>query len=996
MDDAHQFGDLKSVIALLDNTRPDRSFRMVFTARRIALAAVKEATEGYRTGGPIELKPWSDEEIRTFLHEEYNIGINLYVDRILYMAKGNPRIAAMVASIIHKAKGYRGFQDVAHAFQLYYSKDKAAGTAWEDPGTLRVLWAFSFFRHIEGTKYQARVLPDLLPLLDMDMATFWAKARALDRLELLDLHGPEGPGLIADDTFGTYLVHRVLFQEKEVALDAVLTACFPKHREPIVIAINSVLNVFHTSGEEEYLAQAVSTAIAHFTEVNDMDTVGELHEAFWAIDPTRTLAYAQQLVEAVPEEPSTVDYAFDDQGKAHSHFDAALRLLGRFGECPDPGLRTAAAELMLRYLHRCPSKAAEVAGAMVAAFDMDEKAEGYQYLSQRELAQLLIGLSQKGDAAATGLFFATAKNFLSVQTWRILSTRKRNTVSSRVHRPAVNANLKKLRNLVWGHVFALWRNSAYQAQVIKVLREHMGGMYHEVSKKLLAFDAEHIASFCMDQLDPEDLDHCILVHELLSFWRRRGVRPKQALAAYFMNDVFQLKLDLSFDRLTKNIDTDELEDHDAWLMRLHALGEGTAPAALRRMMKPALLIRKSEKGGMFPLGVSRAMEFVLLGATEGDPLALAQELRLAFHVGNPLGLGPGDLLARAFDELDAEALEALLSSGPFEGRTGWWLAYFDELAKRGKKLADPGVFERTVMEAVSIGYHLSLRVLFHFQEQCPGLIVAITRTVIEKEEKRGHTEFWLVRLFQERHMEVKDLFAPFADDMELLQRAFYHTVCRGMLHKQAPVVFKALLEADASFAERWVNWRYQKEYYLPKPEDFKLVFIWQRADAPQLMDVLYAVACKAPKLVCGNDDYLTSFFLPNAGEEWTAEVAAAQDAWLRMHIAQDHGQLERCRVLMGIVHALPQHRRLALLEHFINQKPEDRIFRETVLELRFSRVTMKGPGVGLCKLEFYEMLRTCCKGLAGLKYRRLLEEAAKSTKEEVKEEEVEQMIEERW
>ena len=119
LDDAQRMGDLQRAMELLVHERSDRTMRFVCTVRRFALAQVRETMGLIAKQEVLHLKPWTDDELRTFLREEFKIQRNLYVDRILYMAKGNPRHAAMVASIISEVGANQGFRHVAQAFSLY-------------------------------------------------------------------------------------------------------------------------------------------------------------------------------------------------------------------------------------------------------------------------------------------------------------------------------------------------------------------------------------------------------------------------------------------------------------------------------------------------------------------------------------------------------------------------------------------------------------------------------------------------------------------------------------------------------------------------------------------------------------------------------------------------------------------------------------------------------------------------------------------------------------
>ncbi|HRF79989.1 MAG TPA: hypothetical protein PL070_07880, partial [Flavobacteriales bacterium] len=555
LDDAHRMGDLPRVLDLLGHERNDREIHVLCTVRRISLAHVREVLGIITDEAQLILEPWTDDELRTFLDKQYNIQRNLYVDRILDMARGNPRTAAMVASIILKVGDYKGFTHVAHAFRLYYKEHLGRIAAFADTDRLKVLFSFAFFHHIEGTAYEIPILPRLLPLLGMEQETFWSHARELDRLELIDLLGDEGPGLIADETFGTFLVHHVLFDKRHLDLGKLLITFFDGYREKVVAAINAVLNIFHDEGDVGLLRKAVQEAFRHFEEAGKEGVLVDLHEVFHDVAPTRTLQFVDKLIRSIPAEAHGTPYQFDDERHAHV-LDEPLGILRCYGTGAPKDVRSTAVDLMLAFLERQPSKGAQVVKALVGAFDMHEWAEATGYQDQRDVAEQLIGLSQAGNAAATGLFYGLAHNYLAAQSWRVVPTRKRNQISSRIHVPYLNAPMKALRRMVWGHIFELYERSEQRDRVIKAVKDHLAAFDVRGDKKLVAFDAELIRGFFMRALDPNDNAHCILVRDLLQHWQRQGLEVGPELAGHFTNPTFKLMQLLRYDRSLADRDDD--------------------------------------------------------------------------------------------------------------------------------------------------------------------------------------------------------------------------------------------------------------------------------------------------------------------------------------------------------------------------------------------------------------------------------------------------------
>jgi hypothetical protein len=59
------------------------------------------------------IDPFSGEEIKKFLQVEFKINNHLYLDRIVDIAQGNPRLAVMAAQVAKDRKTLKSIRDVA-------------------------------------------------------------------------------------------------------------------------------------------------------------------------------------------------------------------------------------------------------------------------------------------------------------------------------------------------------------------------------------------------------------------------------------------------------------------------------------------------------------------------------------------------------------------------------------------------------------------------------------------------------------------------------------------------------------------------------------------------------------------------------------------------------------------------------------------------------------------------------------------------------------------
>lgn len=979
LDDAQRMGDLQRAMELIVHERSDRHVRFLCTVRSIALEQVSETLGWVGLGAILKLEPWTDDELRTFLHEEFKIQRNLYVDRILDMARGNPRHAAMVASIILKVGDYKGFTHVAQAFRLYYKEHLDRIGAFANADSLRVLFSFAFFHHIEGTAYEMPILPRLLPLLGMEQETFWRHARELDRLELIDLLSDGGPGLIADETFGAFLVHHVLFDKRHMDLGKLLITFFDGYREKVVAALNAVMVIFHADAEQEVLRKAVDEAFAQFQKEEQRDVIAELHEAFHALDPERTLSYVQEQIAAIPKEKKVSSLEFAGDG---GHFlDAPLRLLQQMGNGHSLEVRSITLELFLQFLGKCPGKGAQGAKALCSAFQIDDGAVARGLVDQQQVVDQLIAWSRQGNLAATGLFLALAKTYLAKQSWHIRPTRRRNQVQSRVSSPPLNEQFKALRSTVWGYLFELYRSGYQGERIFEVFRAYQQGLVSHPNKALDKFDAGLFFPFAKDTLDPSKVEHCLLVHDLLAHWQQQRTKAGRALAAQFTNPAFELLRQFSFHRAVRER-RKARDPFQTWRRRLMALGEGASPVELCRMCARTERLLRTGIAPGDALGPSRAISLVMRGACSAEPEHLRKEIEHQLAKGDPLQLDPSEVLPDLYLAMGAEGLESWIGSLPLRDPWPWWHAFYGICIEKGHPVPDQQALVERCLKAMEQGSYLHLPMLRKAATDLPNLLVQVVRKIVQgtTQGRRGHDPLYPV--FTGRLGSMDEIINWFGKEPELLQRAFFDFVCGRGHDDQAAAIFMALTDADPSFPERWVGWRYAERFVAPEPEDFSLTAVWSMRRASHLVDTMYHAARRVTIATWGRDDYLACLFEPAAGEELAPSMVRKQDAWLKARLKRDHGNDRACDLLMGIVNRLPMERRVALTVHFMDQGPTGELLKRAVFELSMGRVALSSNSRNQSQIEFLEMLLQECSGVTRLPHRKLVNEALNKAKEE--------------
>lgn len=102
VDDANRISGFQYIVHLLQTKRSDQNFKIIVTVRDYALDKIREICQSIGGGAEITINPFTDKEIKKLLQDEFEINNHLYLDRIVDIAQGNPRVAVMAAKLSKK------------------------------------------------------------------------------------------------------------------------------------------------------------------------------------------------------------------------------------------------------------------------------------------------------------------------------------------------------------------------------------------------------------------------------------------------------------------------------------------------------------------------------------------------------------------------------------------------------------------------------------------------------------------------------------------------------------------------------------------------------------------------------------------------------------------------------------------------------------------------------------------------------------------------------
>ncbi len=531
VDDANRISGFQYIVQLLQTKRSDQNFNILVTVRDYALDKIREICQPIGGGAEITIGPFTDKEIKKLLQDEFEINNHLYLDRIVDIAQGKPRVAVMAAQVAKESNTLESIRDVTELYDKYYSSIKSDLDALKDRDILKVAGIVAFFRNVDRTNDS--LMSDIKGIFGISAEDFWEASKKLHDMEVLDMFENEVVK-ISDQVLSTYLFYLVFFKEKLIDISILINDLFPQYKQRLIDAINPILNTFNFDEIKKIMESTVDNAWGEMQERNEGDFL-QLIDVFWFLKPTDTLIYIQGKINSI----NGRDIVFDDikfEADSNSSLPEFLSTLSLFRYLGEEQIKMSL-DLFLQYAEKQPHDTPKILYYLIDRYGFQPDSHRYDYYVQHAVVDKLLEHSGSGsNEYFTRLFIALAENYFHTHFSSTKSGRG-HTITITQFDLVSSVSLLELREKFLKELFRLYENKKYQQYILKLLLSHtQSGLNISVSG-IVENDSKLMSSFFNSSLDPSDLFHCIVVQQYLRLLKRFNIQIEQELKVKFQSPV---------------------------------------------------------------------------------------------------------------------------------------------------------------------------------------------------------------------------------------------------------------------------------------------------------------------------------------------------------------------------------------------------------------------------------------------------------------------------
>lgn len=936
IDDANELGGLKYILSSIINNDPEKTIKIIATVRDYAKKEVISKAYEYTTPRIISVGTFTDDEIREFIKENFDIRNEVYIKQITRIAEGNPRIAYMASKLAAEKNDISAVRDASGLFDAYY-KNYVSRTIGEDADLCFVAGILA----IVGTVIIDRLssLKEILDKYGISEENFVRKIRKLTSLEVAEIR-EDKVARMSDQCFSNYMLYYAFFENKLFAFSDILVMGFNEFSKGILRSVNTILNVFDNLAAREYCRQEINIAWKEL-EQSKAHCYDEFVKAFHVFRPENSFIYVRRKLSVVKSEfPKDVCFGSDfleenSKQRSYSRYEGYLDYLTgyKFSENIHYVI-----DILLEYCGKGTSELASGVKWLENEYGIDVDSIHCGFYPQKTVSSILLSKINSGNKIAEVIGTQWASYALGF-TFNPVEMGRKNAAIFYTINLQNTKGVQEYRHLCWmilKYLTDVRYKGCWNDRIITTLNTYAKNLRNDPDNSIVAAESGDVKELAM-AVKCGKIGYLITVYTLKYFYDKLNVSVDFDLAEEFSGDLWLIYQTLSDQFLLSGQDYDDYEKTRAG--RIENYGKSLRLKDVSEFVQYAdeILADPIVKDELF--GINHGILMV------AEQLGIEREkvfVEAFIHYGEHINIHPDALLLNLFRKgssdgetmskhLTPEEVLRYLKAQNFPQKNEWIFSLFDTFPD---DQIDAGILQefleflrndndRTIQQSS----YRNLKVLDKFLAIEPD-IYPIASSIIY--QKRNYSQFivkiYFDLLFNENLYSPADLLRLFGKDIKLLQDIYFFLMQGGEFIDYHGTFLLYFLQSDESWLQKYNEFFWKQhlnDYYC---ELYKA--LWKTDKYQTYFDYLFYHAPYDEKH-SRQQSYLLRHVFVNSSDDDT--ILEHQKSWIKHIVTDNADQTVEIKRIFLFASELGEDIRRVAIQTLLERNDDIAVFRSISL-----------------------------------------------------------------
>jgi len=478
--------------------------KLILTVRDYALDNVREWMSEYKNS-IVEISGFDFEEIKAIIEQEpFEVRHGKYQRKIYDIAKGNARLAVMMAMIARETNKLESLNNVADLFEQYFETFVRDENAFKDKHILKALGIISFFYTLPYDDNELlNSVANSFSISSDELREAFDKLHNLDLVELNYEHVR-----IGEQNLSTYFFYKVFIKDKLLSFAQLWNNYFDQLEYRFK---DTVYPIYQNFGKEVIIKEIKPILISYWSTIqSDEEKAFRFYNFTWEFLPDDCIIYLEARInslDTVITDELKTKYETNDftsTNKKEKHLD----LLSNFFKSPMFFLD--ALELSFQFVKKKQKHLPQ----LIYHIDQNIYFLDEDYINHFERYAILVDylIEESGQGRLEALsFFAISNKLLKRLIWSYKSKKESEKDDFNI------ASVKLSRGKILDALCNLYND--YPNEVLEVMM-NFSIAHEKASKYTFAFDLDYLILWIDSNLKSKSFRHCYYVQEMIRSSRK--------------------------------------------------------------------------------------------------------------------------------------------------------------------------------------------------------------------------------------------------------------------------------------------------------------------------------------------------------------------------------------------------------------------------------------------------------------------------------------------
>lgn len=979
VDDANELSGLAQIIQYITRDKDEYSVKVVLTVRDYAKEPVFLIANKYTVPKMFSLLPFSDNDIKEFLNINMGITNDLYVDQIIKIAEGNPRIAYMTGKIAKDTQSLSAVNDASQVYEQYYSN--VVGLKL---GKDRELCLTAGILALVNAVFLDRMeyLENLLELSIISEQRFKDCIYRLSQMEVVEIHKDQ-VAAISDQCLSNYMLYFVFFKEKLLPFSEVLYVGYKYFKQGVIRSIKTLFNIFSEESLCEYIADEVKKVWNRYEKEKEQ-CFDDFVLTFHTFRPEQAFLIAAEKIQKIQKCDYT-DEVIDFKKSETLSDDNIVGLLS--GYSYSSHIETAV-ELLIEYVSKSVKTAIAGFNFLKNAYGIDQNSYRYQFYNEKAICNVLLKYADN-NIFVLSFILETMKEYLKFE-FSPAEMGRGNTFRFYHLKIDDTEGVKEYRELCWKIITNLSVYEELKTKIEDFLKYYAVSVRKADESQVVVDDKKHI-DLIMNSLRINKIRKALILRDLYYGWSRQNIEYMRD-EDVFASREWKLLTILDDDFIYSGMEYEDFQNQRE--INIQKFASEISIEEIPGLIKMAVCIAdeaqfEHSKDKCYTIAHSLgeiAKEFC------NDSEKTKMMINAVMENSETLEIYPGVMMTSLFKTMSAKELFDLINAKDYIYKNKWKFYYFELIPE---EMVDEYIFNELITylkddsdKDIKSSSWRKLRFLDKFVIFDKDIYITASKIIFAKREySRFIVEMYFTLLFDEYWYTPKEVLEIYNDNLKLLRDIYFFMLCNDNMVDLKGTFLLYFLHIEKEWIDDFANHVADNINSERDHDNYRYMALWRADEYLEYYDCIF-------KKLANSETYISEWRLTNLFKSILFYgnkdelIKNRQEAWI-MHIIEENAMSDSVIIIFEALSEADIVLRKKALLLFLSINDDYELFKKIPLDPSHWEGNAGEIVFQLTKrIDFLESLISELKGVKYLRHVKRIRDRIEMWKSTIKEEEL--------